>query len=573
MELRCRAVTVAIALFLSLPASSQQADTKPAPSDMTIHTTVSRVIEDVVVTDRNGNPVRGLTKWDFSLREDDKPQTLLTFEEHDGSKPDFVPLAIPRLPSNTFVDLPSAPEQGPLFVILYDMVNTSLADQAYARRALFSYIDSKPPGTRIALFLNTDETRLLQGFTENRALLHAALTSPGPGPHLPNVFLYGANYGKGDQGTTLDLFKQLATLLKGVPGRKNLIWLSDSFPRELFPPLDSPLMAQQIKDVIAQLTRDRIALYPVDVRGVTVDNEGTVVSGALGARMSPNPEQFVGVDDLAKATGGQAEHSNNDVLYLLNKAMSAGASYYTISYSPTNRKEDEEQRNIEIRVEGTKYDLSYRRWYYALPAQVEKTGATRVKRSASAPSPTPGQNDTLYASIQHGNPMQHDLLFSAHVRTEGTPALATLQQMTQLQDEPGYFQSRRRNRQVSAVKPIPLQKYLIDYRVMDPELKQNAAQTSSAPTLEFVAAAYDADGVLLNGMINDALASKSADHSAPQVSLFRVEQEIDVPLRAVWLRIAVRDPLTNRTGAIELALPLTRQSSTPASQSRGSSNP
>jgi VWFA-related protein len=306
-----------------------------------------RVLEDVVVTDSHGNAVHGLTRDAFTLKEDGEAQRILSFDVHDGSKEEFVPPKGPPLPPNTYVDLPSAPEQGPLYVILYDMVNMSMDDQVYPRKGLLKFIDSKPPGTRFAIFLHSDRTSLIQGFTQDRNLLRAALISEGSGPHLPDQFLYAENYGQGDEGTALSLFAQLARFLKGVPGRKNLIWLADNFPLDLFPDPDSLLSQDDVKEVIAALTRSQVALYPVDVRGA---------KGGYRTLAA-----YIDEDAIAEATGGMAEYNNNDISVMLDKATDAGSSYYTLSYSPANRKEDDEERKIEVKVEGARYHLAYRR--------------------------------------------------------------------------------------------------------------------------------------------------------------------------------------------------------------------
>lgn len=41
-------------------------------------------------------------------------------------------------------------------------------------------------------------------------------------------------------GTTLQALPQLARYLSGVPGRKNVIWFSGSFPISIFPDSDVP---------------------------------------------------------------------------------------------------------------------------------------------------------------------------------------------------------------------------------------------------------------------------------------------------------------------------------------------
>jgi VWFA-related protein len=568
---------VALFLLVARSPSFAQQNSAAADANLTIRTTVRRVIEDVVVTDDKDNPIQGLHREDFILKEDGKPQEILSFDIHDGTKPNFIPPKVPPLPPNTYVDVPSAPEQGPLYVILYDMVNTELPDQLYAHKALFKFVDSKPSGTRFAIFLNTEKTSLIQGFTQDRQLLHDALSRSGPGPHLPNVFIYGANYGKGNEGATLSLFNQLAQYLDGVPGRKNLIWMSSAFPLNLAPNPDSPISQEEVKRTIAVMTHAQIAIYPVDLTGVQADGGGgggaagpgqygstaTVGSGpqsggaaAAGGGISQAATQHLSLDELAAETGGKAIYSDNDIVDELDRATVAGASYYTLSYSPSNRLEDGEQRKIVVKLVKPGYKLSYRRFYYGLPPdRSPKVGGVQAQSAPSSESVTVNPTDTLYGSIEHGAPMLHDLLFSLHVRSEGKPTYGTPKQMAQIVNEPAYFRTRSRKKSFQRPPLIKLQKYVIDYRVIDPLLKTMAGQTGRKPMLEFAAAGYDVEGRMVNGIINNAIAEPPKD-GEKTADTFRVEQDIDLPLEAAWLRIAVRDTLTDRTGTIEIALPL-----------------
>ncbi len=94
------------------------------PTQTILRTTVRRVVLDVVVTDSKGAPVRGLTRSDFAVAEDGQPQTVLSFEASGfNAGMDYVPPKLPPQPPNTFMNLPTTPEKGPLYVLLYDMVN------------------------------------------------------------------------------------------------------------------------------------------------------------------------------------------------------------------------------------------------------------------------------------------------------------------------------------------------------------------------------------------------------------------------------------------------------------------
>jgi hypothetical protein len=74
----------------SQPSGNSQS---PAPQESSpqfvFRQNVNRVVVDVVVSDSNRKPVRGLTKRAFSLSEDGKPQDILTFDEYSLDSPRF----------------------------------------------------------------------------------------------------------------------------------------------------------------------------------------------------------------------------------------------------------------------------------------------------------------------------------------------------------------------------------------------------------------------------------------------------------------------------------------------------
>ncbi len=76
-------------------------------------------------------------------------------------------------------------------------------------------------------------------------------------------------------------------------------------------------------------------------------------------------------------------------------------------------------------------------------------------------------------------------------------------------------------------------------------------------------AAYDAHGRMLNadvGMGASGTAAAALGHAPPKS--YRAELQLEVPLHAAWIRIAVRDANTNRIGAMEIKLPLATQKET-----------
>ena len=578
---------------LSLPA--QQGATAAQENAPTVFkTTVRRVIVDVVVTDKNGKTVPDLTREDFSIFEDNQPQQVLSFDALGFSKSmDYAPPKLPPEPPNTFVNLPTAPEKGPLYVLLYDLVNMqSYEEQALARKELIKFIDSKPEGTRFAIFMFSDGLHMVQGFTSDKNLLFTAIDPNHSRAHVPKIFLMGRNFGQNDAPTAVWILRTIANYLDGLPGRKNVIWLSGGFPLALFPSdKDNLQYYEEVKQTLDLLARDQIAIYPVDTRGVSVDNphdppgsaggdagittdsrEGTPSKSATpspgsagmgGTGISQLSSSYMAEDEIARTTGGRAFYSRNDIGVALEQATEEGASYYSLSYAPTDRDYDDKLHNIRVelaKVELAKkgYTLAYRRSYYAVDPHAPLAGAV-ASHTPPAQTQTPGRpvGDTLSANMEHGAPIAHALLFGAHVQPVGSPALGTPAQMAALADEPAFFKTRRKNSQPKPLAPIKLQKYAIDYTVMKHQLQISGA---TAPNLEIAAAAYDSDGTLLNAAVN--LATTADNPQAGTRPAYQIVQELLVPLHAASLRLAVRDANTDRIGAMEITLPLQPETDT-----------
>ena len=600
------ALILCVALCISVPLPAQLSappDSQPAPpsqpstpqpstpqsstaqsssaqssesSTLVIHKSVHRVILDVVVTDSNDKPVRGLTRDDFSVAEDGKPQRVLSFDVHDFDAPADVP-KVPPLPANTFMNVPTAPERGPLNVILYDMLNMSLDDQGIARKQLLSFISEKPPGARFAIFVLSDGLRLVQGFTADQNVLYAAMDPKAPRPHVPKIFLYGENYGQGEIRLIRWTFAKIARFLDPLPGRKNVIWLTGSVPTSILATADGtadPLSySDEIKETVNAMARSQIAVYPVDVRGVVpIALSSSPQAGPGGVAMtttSDNPylsDSYLTEGDIAGSTGGHAFFSNNDVKGALEQATETGANYYTLTYSPSNQNYDGQLRKLHVELAKRGYQLAYRRSYYAYNPDLP---APQGKRKAGEPAQEAVPRDTLFVNMQHGAPLTHQLLFKAHVRPLGVPTRATQEQMANLGQLPEDFRARHKKRAAKALLPVELQTYAVDYTVAVDPLRQT--RSPQPFTLEVAAAAFDGDGDMLNAVVESgadaAMASPGEQLGASFMSVNthqfrRAQLMIDVPVSATSIRLAAHDVSTDRVGAMEVSLPLGHEGQT-----------
>lgn len=409
------------------PATAIAESTTPdIPQAPLLKTTTREVVVDVVVTKPNGDLVTGLSKQDFTAQENGKLQTIDFFEGHKaGTRANNVPPVMPIMPSGMRTNVPPAPESDAVNVLLLDTLNTEQQDQAYVRNEVTNFLVHMQPGTRVAIFMLGSKLRFVQGFTTDTSLLLAALRDKRNAPEKSHAFQSRSDVA-GDQtevetlktmqaspyaietiqaaqadvaafsyGTrasmTFEALDYLAQYLAGVPGRKNLLWFAESFPVILFPTAAqrdqishnrvTSGYLEEARKTENLFTLSRVAVYPIQAQGMMTEHvmDADVAGpssarGASGASDSVNPymaeatgrsNTIHSMEQLADSTGGKAFYNSNDLNGAMLRAVNDGANYYTLSYSPTNKKDDGSYRQIEVRLPAGKYKLSYRRGYNA----------------------------------------------------------------------------------------------------------------------------------------------------------------------------------------------------------------
>jgi VWFA-related protein len=256
-----------LAGLFSAPLQSQTAP--PEANGRRVFQANARIVVlDVVVTGKSRRPLTGLHKQDFVLSEDGHPQILTYFEEHTSAQPASQPTLL-DLPPNVFTNIPRVNSSDAVMVLVLDSLNTPLDDQRYVRAQMLKYLKKLEPGRRVAIFILGTQLRLLQGFTDDPALLVAAISerknragaqiSPllqsdaetaatqetinGLMQYAPDAAADMQQFAAEEGATrsnmriqlTLVAFQQLAQYLSGIPGRKNVAWFSGAFPAAIFP--------------------------------------------------------------------------------------------------------------------------------------------------------------------------------------------------------------------------------------------------------------------------------------------------------------------------------------------------
>lgn len=416
--MRSSAVLLAV-LALSLTTYAQQ----PAPVT-SIQATSHLVSVDVVVRDGSGHIVRGLTADDFRVLEDGKEQSIDSFAEHAASSTAAV-AANPQMLSNVAAGAGSS-----VNIILFDFFDTAPADYGYARKQMLHFLEALPPGHQTALFVLGSRLRMLQGFTGSTdRLLEAArrmqtetsmvettgqhqqdddtvarfkaAMGPNPSGHDPAEDQAQTTFGQDAlraNGLFASAMQEIAEAVSGYPGRKNLYWLSDTFPAYGGPLLEINELSSNLirgtmntQDMAAFNQAEssaQIAIYPISLVGVEASGMGAEAGGMTSASqlfIQRNAQRDL-LNNLADTTGGHATFGTNDISGALARGFEDGSDYYALAYMPANRKWDGRFRTIALKTPHAHYELSYRRGYYATDTPAAGSGDARaVMAMALAP--------------------------------------------------------------------------------------------------------------------------------------------------------------------------------------------
>jgi VWFA-related protein len=602
-------------LVSSLLLAAAAAQTEPQGPVTTLKASSRLVVVDVVVTDYKGNPIHNLKQSDFTLLEKGQPQTISHFEEHASlaGAPQKI-ASMPKLEPGTFTNYSPAPVDGALNILLLDSLNTPMQDQTVVRDQIMKYLKTARPGTRMAIFGLNQRLHLLQGFTSDPELLRQVVegkknlpqasalmdhpvsgdtigqdsltdtmsdmlgNSPGAAAVIANMQQFEAQQAAFQTMLrteyTLDALNQLGRYLSGLPGRKNLIWFSGSFPIDILPDGDlsdpfaiAATFEDEFRETTNLLARSQVAVYPIDARGLFV-NPVYSASNA-GAKYAHNPQAF-GTDqtrffnktanehstmmEMAGDTGGKAFVNTNGLKEAVDKAVDAGANYYTLTYQPTNKNWNGDYRKIQVKMGAPGYTLAYRQGYYA-----DDPDAPPTKKNANTAAATATTTfNPMAVAMGWGGPDPTEILFTATVLPATGAPEPTIPATVQLQPKVGG----------------PYRRYVVAFSALGKDISAPATPDGGHHiNVEFVTFVYNSDGALIATTGKQIAADiNDAHYKAMLKSGVQYRQEISVPVKGEYfLRIGIHDLATDHVGAIEVPVdkvsrlkPLAAAASVPA---------
>jgi VWFA-related protein len=417
----------------SPPAAQPTPATQPPPGDAQqpqpprIRTGINYVRVDVFVTDKNGQPVLDLTKDEFTVAEDNKPQTIDAFSVVKvDSVASEVESGPPRAIRNDFDEEREA--QRPdvrLFVILLDDYHVRRGNDMAVRKPLIEFIQNQlAPADMVAIMYPLTPVTDLR-FTRDRDVTVRAISAfEGRKFDYRPRNMFEEQYAMYPASTvervrnqvTMDALKGAAVKMGGLrEGRKSIIYVSEGLttmlpaqlqdPNASMPGVGNPyrgrtnvpqptdmqtLMAtadlnSDMQRVFSELNRQNTSIYAVDPRGLAVFEYGIneavgLTQDATGLRMSLDT-----LHALANNTDGRAIVNRNDLAAGMKQIIRDSSGYYLLGYNSSQAPTDGKFHGIKVNVKRRGLDVRARKGYWAYSTE-DVARANAIASKPEAPS-------------------------------------------------------------------------------------------------------------------------------------------------------------------------------------------
>jgi VWFA-related protein len=381
----------------------------------------------VTVVDSSGNPVRGLTAANFEIYDGGKRQTITSFDKIDFGSSET---------ANAISPLNPAARRS--FLLLFDLGFSSPKSLARAQEAARNFVKTavQPRDlVGVGTIDNDHGFRLQTAFTTDRELVESVIADPsgfrgndplqianktfvadltnGDSAKTPqqassgNAAIASAEMAERQQQMThsnepysvgrvekqVDDLGQLAKTLRAVPGRKQVILLSEGFDAKYLQGRDARDIEGANRDTnavtsgqywrvdsderygnSASLTRlDRMAqafrasdvvLHAIDIQGVRVQND--VASGS-------NLNSNAGLFTISRPTGGEVFQNSNDLKNNFERMLHAQEVVYVLAFQGPFGNSGK-YHDLKVKLVNAGGRVNYRTGYY------ENGGETSAER-------------------------------------------------------------------------------------------------------------------------------------------------------------------------------------------------
>jgi VWFA-related protein len=397
-------------------AASSQPLAQQSPPRSVFRSRLNVISVDVIVRDKSGAVVRGLSANDFEVREDGRPQEISSFSFEEISQQPLPAVASAELLAGVEARLAEdarRPATGPppqpeaaapapmtsdmlagrrLITLVFDVSSMQPEDVQRAVDSAKKYVDEQMSTADLIAVATVGSTlSVLSDFTADRARVASALATlaftDGTATEAPTATTAATDEAAAAtdepveaDAAELDMFnndvrlralKTLAEALSPIEQKKAILYFSAGMQRS---GQDNQV---ELRSAINAAVRANVAIYPIDTRGLQAvvpggdarqaSRGGQALFSGRGvqqqfAQLSSSQDTLT---SLAADTGGRAFTDSNDFGEAFARVQRDMSAYYLLGYSSTNAAKDGRFRRIQVRMKKDGLRVEARAGYYA----------------------------------------------------------------------------------------------------------------------------------------------------------------------------------------------------------------
>jgi VWFA-related protein len=394
---RVLSVFFCLAVFCLIKNNSIAQD-KKQETKLRYEVQVTLKLVQVYVTDKKGNPVLDLTKDDFLIFDEGKPQKITEFEKHVLVQKEEAQPQVQETPAQQLM-----PRK---FFLLFDFAFNNGLGLEKARKAAIYFIDNElQPTDEISLlsysaikslklheYLTTDHKKVrdvvkrigmesISGRAENFEAQYwqaKAFANPADATRAGSVFdpkeifgeerEWGWTQNRQESKMQANNFAmkmmELAKALRYVPGHKVVVLLSSGVPYSLVYGVQSPFgkigveelgefwLQQKFEDMLKELSAANCTIYALDTQelSATIDSD-LRMQGASS------------LQKITSATGGKYFGNINNYEQHVEKIQELTGCYYVLGYY-VDDKWDGAYHKIKVEVSRPSCNVLAQRGYF-----------------------------------------------------------------------------------------------------------------------------------------------------------------------------------------------------------------
>jgi VWFA-related protein len=463
---RLTAVVTALTIAAA-PAFAQQQQQQQQPEIPKLIENIDvRVINvDVVVTDRKGVPITGLTKDDFEIYENGQPKVLTNFYEVVGQKAvnaAIIPAEGQKAQEAVKAQKEEIPEQMRRRVIFF-IDNLSLAP--FNRNRVFTQIKEFAknvlrPGDEAMVATYNRSLKVRAPFTRDLTTINQTLDSLAgessfglsnkseardvrsrihDAQSYDEAIADARSYAESvmhDLRTSVESINGLMATLAGVEGKKVLVLTSEGFfiqpGRDAFQMVEETAKekgwssssmlegmsydgSRYIESVAKTANANGITLYTLHAAGLSAGQEGYLAEESKPTPFSVTNAAVTNSTEslqlLAEMTGGLATTNTNNFAQAFKNIERDLDSYYSLGYRAGTERVDR-QRSLQVRVKNKNWQVRNRQTF------VEKSQFAEMSDRVIANLLYKVKANDLKVRVKTNPPVPQDDLFRVPVEIQ-----------------------------------------------------------------------------------------------------------------------------------------------------------